>query len=648
MDIGGYVGKAILVDLNRREGIIEYLNEKIIRKFIGGIGMNTYYLFRELQEEVDPLSPENVICIGIGPLVGSRLPGTDRVEITSKSPLSGGFASANAGEHLGLGFKKAGFDQIIIKGRSEKPIIIFFHDDSFEILPAENLWGLDNFDTVKKIKESLEDENLHVLTIGPAGENLVRFANIQSDCYMSFSRGGLGAVLGSKNIKAIVVPGGDYNAPVSYPDLLKCLKKDVVSRIQNDPLYKATCKYGTMVFISKEVSLGDKLSAEYFFENHKQKALGCYSCPMPCSHLVKIKEGPLKGKEFRGGEVSPARAFAGPCNITDFNSVLTCSEISAKYGLEMLSVGGVIGWLMDCFEKGLVSKEDTDGLDVRSGDSDVVCTLLKKIAFREGIGDPLAEGVFRASHLIGRGTEYLQLSVKKVEFQVDPRPARPGIAWGFAQAVSSRSDAAKTHPLLEFTDSLPPETFKHLLGMEKTAGNMEKIIEWMALSEEEKEEMLGNPPAIVWKTYFGKAKTVHWAEGLSAIIDSLGICKRYSMDLCVALGYEHYSQMIKAVTGLDISIKDLKEIGERIYTLQRVFNFKEINASRKDDTFPEIVFEEPLKMKYRYPKDKFELLLDEYYECHGWNKKTGLPTIERIIDLDLYEETKKCHSIFLS
>ena len=646
MTMGGYAGKEIFIDLNTQKGEIKKIDREIFTRFLGGIGMNSYYLFNELEEGIDPFSPEHVFVIGVGPLVGSGLPGTDRVEISSKSPLSGGFGSANAGEHLGLGFKKAGFDQIILKGKSKTPVFLFFHDDSFEIHPAESLWGLNTCETVKKIKEDLQDDNLHVLTIGPAGENLVRFANIQSDCYMSFSRGGLGAVLGSKNIKAIVVPrGNDYHAPVSRPDLFNEIRKEVYRRIEQDPLFQATCKYGTMVFISKEVSLGEKLSAEYFYENNKIKPLGCYSCPMRCSHLVRIKEGPLKGMEFRGGEVSPVRAFAGPCSLKDFDSVLTCSEISSEYGLEMLSVGGIIGWLMICFEKGLISIDETDGLDVRFGDADVVISLLEKIALRKGIGNILAEGVFRASQIIGKGTEYHQLSVKKVEFQVDPRPARPGIAWGFAQAVSSRSDAAKTHPLLEFSDSLPPETFKHLFGMEKTGENMGKIIEWMALSKEEKKELLGDPAEIVWQTYSRKAKTVQWAEGLSAIIDSLGICKRYSMDLCLALGYEHYSKMIEAVTGLDFSTKELKEIGERIITLQKLFNVREMNATREEDTFPEIVFKEPLKGKYRYPKEQFELLLDEYYESHGWDVTTGLPTVQKIKELNLYDEICKSQTL---
>ncbi len=641
MKLGGYVGNIIRVNLDTNQTHICQMEQQLQRKFLGGIGLNSYYLFHELEEGIDPLAPENVFIIGIGPLVGSGLPGTDRVEITSKSPLSGGFGSANAGQHLGLGFKKAGFDQIIIKGKSEIPVVLFFHDESVEFISASDLWGLDTVETVRAVRDKLDDTSLHVLTIGPAGENLVRFANIQSDCYMSFSRGGLGAVLGSKNVKAIVVPGGKYSAPVSNLALLKQVKQEVFWRIQNDPLYKSTCKYGTMLFISKEVALGSKLSAEYFYENVKQKSLGCYSCPMPCSHWLQIHKGPLQGEEFRGGEVSPVRAFAGPCELDDFDSVLTCSEISARYGLEMLSVGGVIGWLMTCFEKGLIDETDTDGLQVKLGDEQVVLSLLKKIALREGIGDILAEGVYRASHIIGKGTERYQLSVKKVEFQVDPRPARPGIAWGLAQAVSARSDSAKSHPLLEFVDSLPPATFQHLLGMEKNNENMQKIVQWMALSTEEERILLGSPPSIVWQTYSGKAQAVKWAEELSTIIDSLGICKRYSMDLCVALGYEHYSKMISAVVGFDMSSDELKKIGERIITLQRIINYRENNSNRETDTFPDIVFEEKLKGKFSYPKDKFQEMLDEYYFLHQWDSSKGLPKIERLKELDLLVELEK-------
>jgi aldehyde:ferredoxin oxidoreductase len=634
----GYCGRVLKIDLS--SGRIEKLplDVDLANKFIGGIGLNTYYLYKELRPHVDAFSPDNVLILGIGPLVGSGLPGSDRVEISAKSPLTNGFGSANAGGFLGIEFKKAGFDQIIIKGKAAEPVYISICDQSVSICKAKHLWGKDIGETTSRIQDELKNTNTHVMAIGQAGENLVRFANIQSDHYFSFSRGGLGAVMGSKNLKAIAVKGSSKKSLVADPIKLKNVMAEAISRVKADPLYPAMRKYGTMLFISGEVALSDGVSAEYFEENLKVKSLGCYNCPVKCSHWVKVKKGVHRGLELRGGEVAPVRSFAGPCNITSFEAIMKYTELCNKYGIDMISAASTVGWAMDCYENGLINRSDTGGLKLNKGNEGVIIDLLEMMSLRKGFGDILAEGSQRASKKIGKETEKYLLTVKGAECQVDPRLGRPGWAWCFTQAVSSRSDSAKCHPLLDFPDSLPEKTYKNLLGFPKNKKTLSKIAEWFAIPSEVKEKIFGEPPRIKWKTSKNKAMMTKWADEMSAIIDSLGICKRFSMDLFVPIGVNHYADMLSSVTGSTITSQSLMKAGERIINLQRLFNIREANVTRNDDKFPPHVYNEELN-GFFYSEAVFTKALDEYYSLRGWDLDTGAPSLYKLKELGLSVET---------
>jgi len=634
---GGYCGMTLQIDLST--GVIEKLplDVNLAKKFIGGIGLNTYYLYHELRPHVDAFSPDNILILGIGPLVDTGFPGSDRVELSAKSPLTNGFGSANAGGFLGIEFKRAGFDQIIIKGKAPEPVYISIRVQGVDINTADHLWGKNTWETTSRIQDELKDTDIHVMSIGQAGENLVRFANIQSDYYFSFSRGGLGAVMGSKNLKAIAVRGGSEKSPVADSIKLKRAISEASSKVRADPLYPAMRKYGTMLFIAGEVALSDGVSAEYFHKNLKVKGLGCYKCPMKCSHWVKINRGLYRGLELRGGEVAPVRSFAGPCKITNFEAIIKYTELCDKYGIDMISVASTIGWAMDCYENGLINKNDTGGLELNKGNEGAIIELLEMISLRKGFGDTLAEGSHRASKLIGKGTEKYLLTVKGVECQVDPRPGRPGWAWCFSQAVSSRSDSAKCHPLLDFPDSLPAKTYRKLLGFGKNEETLSKIVEWFAIPSEIKKEIFGEPPRIVWKTSKNKAMMTKWADEMSAIIDSLGICKRFSMDLCVPVGSEDYADMLSSATDLPVTSQSLMKTGERIINLQRLFNIREANVTRNDDQFPSHVYHEAFNGNF-YPEDEFNTALDEYYMLRGWEINTGIPTYDKLKEVDLAME----------
>ncbi|MEA1965379.1 MAG: aldehyde ferredoxin oxidoreductase N-terminal domain-containing protein, partial [Candidatus Aerophobetes bacterium] len=443
---GGYKGRILRINLSTSEIENFPLDVDLAEKYIGGIGLNTYYLYHELNPHTEPLSPDNVLILGIGPLVGTGAPGSDRVELTGKSPLTNGFGSANAGVFLGIEFKQVGFDHIILKGKAPKPVYVWIHEQCVEIIEATHLWGKTTWETVSIIRHELRDEKVHVISIGPAGEKLVRFANVQNGFYSGFSRGGLGAIMGSKNLKAIAVRGTSKKVPIANVEKFTRATQEAFSRIKKDPFYSATVKYGSMAFAAGELVPNDKISAEYFYENLKEKTLGCYNCPMPCAHWVKIKKGPYKGTQLRGGEVAPLFAFSRACQIMDQEMVIKYSELCLKYGLDMISTAVTIGWAMDCYERGLIDKKDTGGFEIKKGDGEIVLDLINMIVSREGFGDILAEGSFRASELIGKETKEYLMGVKGMEIYSDPRLGLPGWAWCFSQAVSARGDPAKPHP----------------------------------------------------------------------------------------------------------------------------------------------------------------------------------------------------------
>jgi aldehyde:ferredoxin oxidoreductase len=300
----------------------------------------------------------------------------------------------------------------------------------------------------------------------------------------------------------------------------------------------------------------------------------------------------------------------------------------------MMSTAATIGWAMDCYEDRLINKSDTGGLELNKGNQEAIMDLLEMISLRKGFGDTLAEGSQRASKSIGKGTEKHLLTVKSAECQVDPRPGRPGWAWCFSQAVSSRSDSAKSHPLLDFPDSLPAKTYSKLLGFAKNEETLTKIVEWFAIPSETKKRIFGDPPRLKWKTSKNKPMMTKWAEELSAIIDSLGICKRFSMDLFVPIGSDHYADMLSSATGLAVSSQSLMQAGERIINLQRLFNIREANVTRNDDQFPSHVYRKALKGNF-YPEDEFNTALDEYYMLRGWDSGTGIPTYDKLKEVDL-------------
>ncbi len=586
---------------------------------------------------IDPLSPDNLLLLGIGPLAGTGAPGSDRVEMTAKSPINNGLGTANAGCYLGVGLRKAGYAQIIIKGKSPRPSYIFINNDEISIKDASNLWGKDVWDTHEAIYEELNDRDVHIMCIGPAGEKLVRFANVQSDKYLSFSRGGLGAVMGSKNLKAIIVKGNKKISIADRKNFINIVKQSF-QRIKRDPLYPITQKYGTMLFIAGETALDGNVSAEYFYDSIKEKAVGCYSCPLQCSHEVKIEKGPYKSSSsFRGGEVAPVRAFGGPCGIKEFEPIIQCTKLCAKLGIDMLAAGSIIGWVMTCYEKGLINSVDTGGVEAKKGNVQAVLKLIELICSRKGFGGILAEGSQRAARFLGKGTENYLINIKGVELQVDPRPARPGWAWGFSQAVSARSDSAKSHVLLDFPDSLPPKTFKIIYGKDKTGQSLQELVNWFAIDENIKKQMFGDPPVIKWRTQKNKALMAIWAEELSAVIDSLGVCKRFSMDLSVPIGGEEYAKMLAAATGFEFDCRSIMKAGERIINLQRLFNIREKKITREDDYFTPIIYEQPLNGNH-YPIEEFEEALNDYYNLRGWDSKTGIPTIEKIKELELEDE----------
>jgi len=599
---GGYVGKILRVDLSSGKTSSEDLNLQWARLFIGGKGLGAKYLYEEAKPGADPLSPDNVLILMTGPLVGTTAPCVPKYAIYTKSPLTGAFLDSYIGGYLGAELKFAGFDAVIIKGKAEKPVYLWISDGKAEIRDAKDLWGLDIHEAEKQIKEKLEDKEVKVAAIGPAGENLVKTACITIDTYRQAGRGGGGAVMGSKNLKAIAVRG---HQGVSVPDIEEFieLSKEITKNdvLTEDNLWAKTD--GTPSFLQM-VQEGGILPTRNFqmgvFEYANKidgdavkkllvRRRACYGCPLGCSSLNQVKEGPFAGTVIEGPDYETLALGGSNCYINDLGAIARYNLLCDKLGLDVISTGDAIAFAMECYEKGLITKEDTNGLELTFGNVEAYVEMPNLIAYRKDIGDVLAEGVRKAAEKIGKGSDRFAVQVKGLEYPgYEPRGS---IGMALAYATSDRGAChMRAWPVND-------EVF----------GDMDPF------------------------TTEGKAQLVIDGQDLYCAKWTLVVCDFY------AIGYENMARLASAATGWKLSEDDLKVIGERISNLVRMFNVRE-GFTRKDDTLPYRIANDPLQGGKAdghvvKPAD-FNKMLDEYYRLRGWDKE-GRPTKEKLKELNL-------------
>lgn len=615
---GGYAGKYLRVDLSSGEIKKVALPEDLASQFLGGNGFGTKILWDEVDRDVDPLSPQNKLILAAGPFTGTVFPTAGRLEVITKSPLTGIYGDANAGGHFTPELKRSGFDMVILEGRSPKPVYLWVHNGEAEIRDASHLWGKGTHETEMTLQNDTGEKMTQVASIGPAGENLVRFSSVVTHGCVA-ARAGVGCVMGSKKLKAVAALGS-LEIPIARREeyLKACI--DAQKQILKNPFTPGLSRYGTPQlsvpmsevgrFPTKNHQMGhfefvEDISAERIEKDHFVRRISCFACPIGCHHIVEVKEGKHKGVALVF-EYETVNALGARCWNRDLRSIIKADYLCDDYGLDTISTGASIAFAMELHEKGILTRNDTD-LDLSWGNSDTVIELISRITHRKELGNILAEGVRKAAQIIGKGSEYYAMHIKGQE--VSAQDGRSQQSMGLAQATSSRgADHLKGFPTIDET-GYPTEA---VLRYGKDC--LPEIIDGI-------------------ETKY-KPMVVKDGEEFCAVIDSVGICK-FGTLFPPALYWEPIAAAISLITGMDMSADKLKTIGERIVNLQRMYNVRQ-GITRKDDRQPRRMLEE------KSPSGRakghvvyLDRMLDEYYELRGWDKTTGLPTNRKLNDLEL-------------
>ena len=582
-------------------------------KYLGGRGLGARLLFDSLPAKTDPLSPENVLIFLTGPLTGSMVTGSSKFVVVTKSPLTHGWCDSYSSGRIALELKKAGYDGMVIRGKSNHPCYLKIEDGRIEIREAHSIWGRDSFETERMLKGMEKNHSVGVSSIGPAGEKLARFACINSDLYRQAGRGGVGAVMGSKRLKAIVVKG---TKGVDLHDRTKLieLNRESYRRSQKSQVAQARRKYGTPLTLNithaggilptKNFQFGtweralekiDSVGVHKSFKSHKP----CLSCFVPCSLVTEVAEGRYKGISVEGPEYETLGMFGSNLLIDSLPIIIQANILCDRLGLDTISAGNVLGFVMECFERGLLSAGDTGGEEIRFGDGEAALGAVEMIAYRRGFGDVLAEGVKAASERIGKESSRFAMHVKGLEFPAyEPRGA---FGSGLSYAVSPRGACHRR--------AWPPA--KEILG--------------------------GYPPF----TTEGKAEMIKDLYDQNCVLHSLLVCDMPAK--FIPLSLDDYSNYLQAVTGESFSTDDFLTIAGRIETLIRMFNLRE-GFTRKDDTLPFRTLFEPLPdgpAKGRFiGEENLNRMIDDYYACRGWDSQ-GVPTEATLQKYNLSEEASK-------
>ncbi|MFZ5945429.1 MAG: aldehyde ferredoxin oxidoreductase family protein [Bacillota bacterium] len=618
----GYCKKALRINLTNGEIITEDLPQEFIIDFLGGRGMNMKRLYDEVLPGVEPLGPDNKLIIGVGPLTGTLFPGSARVNFSAKSPQTGILGDSNAGGFFGPELKFAGFDQVIIEGVSTTPVYIYINNGKAEIRSADYLWGKDVFATNEAIIDELGDSRVQVATIGPAAENGVKYAGIFCNLVRAAARTGMGAVMASKNLKAIAVRGTmDIKCadPVKFKVIINKIDQDIMNHSEYQTrlllgttklvhaLNEAGC-LATRHFQTGRFEYAEQVSGEALAETYKKKSKGCFACTIPCSRFFEIAEGEYQGLKSEGPEFEGLAGFSSRVGISDLGAALKGVDLCNRYGMDVISTSECISFSMELFEKGIITIEDTKGLDLSWGNSEAVLALVEKIAYRKGFGNVLADGVVKAAEYIGKGSEKYAMHVKGLEiFQADPRGLK-GYALGLAVATRG-GDHLRSEPSFEFYED-PQEGIRRF-GVAEAAFRLE---------------------------YKGKGKVVKFYEERAALADCLNVCKNTLVNMEI-LSFKEAAEILQALTGLEFTEEMLQKSCERIVNLERAYIVRE-GIRREDDTLPERFLIEPL------PKEcgpshgnvvELEPMLNEYYLEHQWDKETGIPLQAKLLELGLEE-----------
>ena len=620
----GFAGKWLDVDLTHGTLVAREMSATWAERFLGGNGLGTQMLWEKVGPDVDPLGPENLLILAAGPLVGTLMPNSCRMEAVAKSPLTGIYGDANAGGFFGPELKFAGWDAVVVRGQAPRPVYLAIADDRAELRDAAEIWGQTTSQTEASIRRQWGGPGVKVACIGPAGERLVRFASIQVTSQRSLGRCGLGAVMGSKNLKAVAVRG-QGSVRFADPARSHALAVDFHLRLRSNPIYKAVSAHGTPGIVSLMDPLGrfptrnfqagsfpdvDKINAEALEKRALVRHLACSGCPIGCDKLHLLPDGRFAGTTLHSVEYETLNAFGANLWSGDLDAILKANRMCDDLGMDTISAGRAISFAMELWQEEILNLEETGGLWLEWGNAGEALRLLEQIAAREGLGDLLAEGVRRAARVIGRGSEEFAMHVKGME--IAAQDGRAQRSMGLAHATSNRgADHLKAFPVIDETGY--PDEARRRYG--------EAFLPEMA-----------QPLATRHKPFLVKD-----GEDFGAVVDSVGVCKSGGTFVLAELYWPDLAAALEAVTGMEMPVERLKQIGERIYNLQRSYNVLH-GISRTDDRLPRRFSQEPSPSGNAAGQViDLEPMLDEYYALRGWDLCTGWPTPDRLRELGLEE-----------
>jgi aldehyde:ferredoxin oxidoreductase len=624
----GYTGKILHVDLSKGKFTIEEPTEEFYKTYIGGSAMGTYYVFKKTPAGADPLGPENTLTIMLSASTGVSISGQSRMTATAKSPLTGLIGDSQVGGFFPAEMKFAGFDGIVFTGKSPRPIYLWIHDGEVELRDASHLWGKITGEVEKKIREELGDQKIEIAQIGPSGENLTRFAAIMNMSNRANGRTGMGAVMGSKNLKAIAVRG-HQKVKTADPAAITKLARLAPKRVQDIPDMKGLQDFGTASVLNYQNTSGglptrnytsgtfeqaESLSGETMAETILQHNDTCYACVVRCKRVVETEFMNNHVDPYYGGpEYETLSTFGSYCGIGDLFAVSLANQISNQYGMDTIACGATIAFAMDCFEHGYLTLKDTGGIDLRFGNTEAMLAILEKIAKREGLGDLLANGSAYAAEKIGLGAQDLVMAVKNHELPAHMPQVKRSLA--LIYAVNPFGADHQSH---EHDPGYTPDTASY---------NLERMAE-IGLTNPQSDRVLNRE----------KVKMALTTELDYSYIDSAQLCQFVYGPAWQVYGPKDQAELMRATTGWDWTVADILKSGERRLNMLRAFNARE-GVGREQDTLPKRIYDEPLKGGasdgVAVTRQEVQEALDMYYEMCGWDVTTGKPTKAKLEELGL-------------
>ncbi|MDX1437250.1 MAG: aldehyde ferredoxin oxidoreductase family protein, partial [Anaerolineales bacterium] len=616
----GYHGKILHVHLDTLSFEVEEPDEAFYRKYVGGSALGMYYVLKHTPPGCDPLGPENTLALAVGVLTGVAIAGQSRMTAAAKSPLTGAVGDSQSGGFFPAEMKFSGYDAIILHGRAKTPVYLWIRDGEPELRPAGHLWGRDTGTVEEMLKEELDDRRVHILQTGIAGENLVRFSALISMANRANGRTGMGAVMASKNLKAVVVRGAQRPA-VADPQGLRTLGRWGVKNFPESDVYGMGL-YGTaeiVRFQDKDGGLPTRNWHSGTFENAialdgKTMAKSilkerdtCYACNVRCKRVVEITEGDYQvHPKYGGPEYETLSTFGSYCGVDDLEAVAYANQLCARYGMDTISCGATIAWAMDCFEHGLLTMDDTGGIELRFGNAGAMVQMVEMIARREGLGAVLAEGSALAALKLGKG-EDLVVAVKGLELPAHMPEVKRSLGLIYAVNPFGADHQSSEHdPSWEDY----PERMAQL-GLEHP-----------------------QPSNVLNEEKVRYALTTQW---LYSATDSVTICQFVFGPSWHLFDSEQLAALVQYVTGWEFTVEDLLKLGELRLNLLRAFNARE-SITRDRDTLPKKLFKPRVGGAtdgVALTEAELENAKDIYYEMAGWDRTTGVPTREKLEELDL-------------